>query len=77
VLLFEILPRMPLDEYIIDRETEFLVTGIVKNKAEELAEWLKWVEHLPSKCETLSSNPSTEKKKKQQTKRTRLRLEPW
>jgi hypothetical protein len=29
-----------------------------------LAEWLKWEEHLPSKGDALSSNPSSTKKKK-------------
>jgi hypothetical protein len=37
----------------------------VSNKLGALAEWIKWVEHLPSKCEALSSNSSTTKKQQQ------------
>jgi hypothetical protein len=33
----------------------------------ELAEWLKWKECLPSKCEALSSSPRAVKKKKKKT----------
>jgi hypothetical protein len=29
-----------------------------------LVEWFKWYRALPSKCETLSSRPSSKKKKK-------------
>jgi hypothetical protein len=37
-------------------------------KKVELVEWLKWYNCPPSKCEALSSNPSSGKKKKKKKK---------
>jgi hypothetical protein len=34
-----------------------------------MAEWLKWYQHLSSKCEALISNPSNAKKKKKKKRK--------
>jgi hypothetical protein len=42
-----------------------------KQHKTELAEWLKVVECLSSKCEALSSNPSTEREREKEKGRER------
>jgi hypothetical protein len=46
----------------------------LKNNQSRKMAWgcLKWVEYLPSKCEALSLNPSSEKKQKDLKSRNRI-----
>jgi hypothetical protein len=56
-------------EYEYDQSTLFTCMNVMlmKNKQKKgLGAWPQVVEHLPSKCVALNSNPSTVKKKKKE-----------